>query len=101
MRDKRGRLAGERSCVLFPAIILADARDTSEQLLAGHHRVAEHHEETSNDRKVAEEKCHVKNETIAEPLNNDDCKKTCDAVFCMALCYNRARANNHRLPRYN
>jgi hypothetical protein len=94
-------VAGERSCVLFPAVILTDTRDTSEQLLARHHRVAEYHEKTSNDREVAEEKCHVENETVAKPLNNDDSKKTCDTIFCMALRYNRTRANNHRLPKYD
>jgi hypothetical protein len=94
-------VAGERSCVLFSAVILADARDTSKQLLAGHHRVAEYHEETPNDRKVAEEKCHVKDETIAESLNNNHCEKTCDTVFCMTLCYNRTRANDHCLPKYD
>lgn len=92
-------VAGERRCVLFPAVILADARDTSKQLLARYHRVAEYHEKTSNDRKVAEEKCHVENETVAKPLNNDDCEKTCDTVFCMALRYNCTRADNHRLPK--
>jgi hypothetical protein len=34
-------------------------------------------------------------------LNNDDSKKTCDTIFCMALRYNRTRANNHRLPKYD
>jgi hypothetical protein len=92
---------GERSCVLFPAVILADARDTRKQRFARHHRVAKYHEETSNDRKVAEEKCHVENETVAKPLNNYDCEKTCHTVFCMAFCYNSTRADNHCLLKYD
>ena len=66
----RKRAAGERGNALFPAVILTDTRDTSEQLLARHHRVTEHHEKTSNDGKVAKEKRHVENKTITKPLNN-------------------------------
>ncbi len=101
LRTGKISVAGKRSSVLFSTVILTDAWDTSEQLLARHHRVTEYHEKTSNDRKVAEEKCHVKDETVAKALNNNDREKTCDAVFCMALRYNRTGADNHRLPNTN
>lgn len=93
-------VAGERSSALFPAVILTNVRDTSKQLLARHHRVTEHHEKAPNDREVAEEKRHVKNETVAKPLKDDDSEKTGDTVFCMALRYNRTRTDEHRLLKY-
>jgi len=95
-KEKEYEEDATREKEVFSAVILADARDTSEQFFARHHRVAEYHEKASNNRKVAEEKCHVKNETVAKPLNNDDREKTCDTVFCMALRYNCTRADDHR-----
>ena len=86
-----------RGNALFPAVILADAWDTSEQFLARHHRVTEHHEEASNDGKIAEEECHVENKTVTKSLNNDDSEKTSDSVFCEALRYHCTRGDEHGL----
>lgn len=86
-----------RSNALFSAVSLTDTWDTSEQLFARHHRVTEYHEKTSNDGKVAKEEGHVKNETVAKPLDDNDSEKARDSVFCMALRYDRTRANKHGL----
>jgi hypothetical protein len=93
-------VAGKRGGALFPAVVLTNARDTSEQLLARDHRVTEYHEKAPNDRKVAEEKRHVKNEAVAKPLNEDDSKEACDTVFCVTLRYNRTRTDKHSLLKY-
>jgi hypothetical protein len=85
------------SSILFPAIILTDARDASEELFARDHRIAEYHEETTNYGKIAEEKGHVKNEAIAEPLNDDNCEKSRDGIFCMTLRHDGAGGNKHGL----
>ncbi len=87
----------ERGSALFPAVILTDARDSSEQFLARHHRVTEYHEKASGDGKVAEEKRHIEDKTITKPLDNDDCEKTSDSVFRMALRYHCTRGNEHGL----
>lgn len=83
--------------VLFPAVILTNAGDASEELFARDHGIAEHHEETTNHGKITEEKGHVEDEAIAEPLNDDDCEKSRDGIFCITLRHDSARGNKHGL----
>jgi len=93
--EKEDEEDATREKEIFPAVIFTDARDSSEQFLARHHRVTEYHEKASGDGKVAEEKRHIEDKTITKPLDNDDCEKTSDSVFRMALRYHCTRGNEH------
>jgi len=45
--------------------------------------------------RLRRKKSHVENETIAEPLDDDNGEKTRDSVFCMALRDDRAGTDKH------
>ena len=90
---------GDKCDVLFPAIILTNARYASKELFARNHRIAEYHEETANYRKIAKEKGHVENETIAKPLNEDDGEKSSDGIFCITFRHDSAGGNKHGLSK--
>jgi|SRR6266702_2552272 len=91
-------ITGEKkNSVLFPAVILTDARDAGEELFARDHGIAEYHEETTNHGKITEEKGHIKNEAIAETLNDDNCEKSSDSIFSVTLRHDSARGNEHGL----
>ena len=66
---------------LFLAVVLRQSRETSEELLAGVHRVGEDHQETTNDGQVTEEEIEVEDETVTECLDDDNSEQTADRVL--------------------
>lgn len=80
----------EKLHVLLLAVGLTEGRKTGECCLAREHRVAENHEETTNNGEVAEEEIKVENETVTDGLHDDHCEETADGVFCISLCNNRS-----------
>ena len=92
-------VTGEKkiSSVLFPAVIFTNVRNASEEFFARDHGIAEYHEETTNHRQITEEKGHVENEAIAEPLNDDNSEKSRDGIFCITLRHDSAGGNKHGL----
>ena len=61
---------------LFLAVVLRKGGETSKEFLARVHRIAEDHEEATDDAEVAEEEVEVENEAITECLDNDNTEKS-------------------------
>ena len=61
------------------------------------HRVTEHHEKSTNDTQVPEEKVEVEDETIAKSLNNHDGQEPYDSKLGVLFENDRARADQHDL----
>ena len=82
---------------LFLAVVLRETGETGKEFLARVHRVAEHHQETTNDTQVAEEEVEVEDEAITERLDDDDSEEATNSVFRVFLRDDRSRTDEHSL----
>jgi len=80
---------------VFFTICFADRGEASEQLLSGDHRIAEDHEQATNNAQITEEEVEIEDETITEALDNDHRKQTSNSVLCVFLENDRARSTEH------
>ena len=83
--------------LLFLAVVLRKGGETSKEFLARVHRIAEDHEEATDDAEVAEEEVEVENEAITECLDNDNTEKTANCIFSVSLCDDCPRTDEHHL----
>jgi hypothetical protein len=88
-------LKGENS--LFSTILVTELWQTGKALLSLCHAIREDHEETTDDREVAQEECHIENETVSETLDDDDAQQACDGIFCVFLEDDCWRTRKHGL----
>lgn len=79
------------------AVLLVDIGETSKDVFALAECLGEHHEESTHNGEVAEEEVEVKDEAVAEALNDNDSKKTSDGGFRVAFGNDHAGAGNHGL----
>lgn len=86
---------------VLPAVVLAERGQTGKACVARDHAFREDHEETTDDREIAQEEVEVEDETVAEALSNHDTDKTGDREFGVAFCDDRARRRHHDLESKN
>ena len=83
--------------ILFLAVIVANRWQTSKVFLPMEHRLAEHHDQTTDNREVTEEEVEVKDEAISETLDDDYAEETAHCEFSVTFCYDRAGTRQHCL----
>lgn len=79
------------------AVLLVDIGKTSKDVFALAEGLGEHHEEATDNGEVAEEEVEVKDEAVAEALDNNDSKETSDGGFRVAFGNDHAGAGHHGL----
>lgn len=88
---------GDESNLLLLAVGFTDAGKSSKSLLLVHHRVGKDHEQAANNGKVAEEKVHVKDETVTKALNDDNGEQATNGKLGVTLEDDSTRAGKHGL----
>lgn len=83
--------------VLLLSVHLRHARQARKQLLLGSQRLAQDHEQATNDREVSEEEREIKDEAVAKGLGNDDTEETSDRLLDEAARDDQSRAGDHDL----
>lgn len=83
--------------LLLAPIVLAKSRDASETGFPLGHGLAEDHDQSADNRQIAEEEIEVKDETIAKALEDNDSKKTTDSEFRVFLRHDSPGPAEHRL----
>jgi hypothetical protein len=86
-----------RSALLFLSVVLADVWKSSKRSSSGDHRVAKDHEQSTNHTQVAQEEVEVENESITEPLRDDNTEQSTNSKFGVLLRDDCARAREHSL----
>jgi hypothetical protein len=63
-------MVGKEGHVLHAPVVFAQRWEAGESFLGGLHGVTEDHNETTNNREVAQEKVEIEDESVAESLND-------------------------------
>lgn len=82
---------------LFLPVRLADRWQTGKGFPPVDHGVTEYHEKSTNDGEVAEEKGKVKDQAIAEALNDDNSQQTHDSIFSVPFRDDSSGCDHHDL----
>lgn len=71
--------------LLLSAVVLIQRWDAGETRFPFGHGFAEDHQQSTNNRQVAQEEVEVKDETVSEALENDNAEESTDGNFCELL----------------
>ena len=77
------------------AVLLVELRKTSRGKLLAHPRIRKHHQKSSHDGQVAQEEVEVKDESVAETLEDNDTNETDNTVVRVLSCDDHDGADSH------